>query len=264
MTKQILSTCLAISLIASNTYVSAATITGDSSSSTTEMSDKEAGAALGGLALILLATSLYGQSVTKSNEAADAQATKTLELKPGYTYLWSNGSNDTSPVIEYVESCTPAKQYSVTSKLVNGTAEVEDGNVSMKSENCNKTYDSRKKSMSEQAGDPWSLKTRHAQAEAKKKVDEAHEAAESRVREARETQAQNQRKAAAVAKGCSGLYVNKVVKTGSAGGFAKMIGLTHEYVIIGIDNASKSVTLKNTYDGSMLNTVCADIQYNAF
>ncbi|SEA67468.1 hypothetical protein SAMN05660964_02147 [Thiothrix caldifontis] len=266
MQKHILSTCLAISLIANSSYVFAdKTITGTgSSSSESEMSDGQAAAVVGGLLLLGGILSLHSQSVAKAEETATQQATKTVELKPGHTYLWSTGNNDTSLTIQYVESCTPAKQYSVTSKLVNGAAEVEDSNVSIKSEGCSKTYDSREKSMNEQAGDPWGLKTRYTRVQAEEKAQEARREAESKVRDAKEAQAKQQKMAAAYAKGCSGLYVNKVVKTGSAGGFAKMIGLTHEYVIIGIDKASQSVTLKNTYDGSMLNTECANIQYNAF
>ena len=278
MQKHILSTCLAISLIANSSYVFAdQTITGgSSSSSTSEMSDGQAAAVVGGLLLLGGIMSLHSQSVAKAEESATQQAikaeetatqqaTKTLELKPGYTYLWSNGSNDTSPVIEYVESCTPAKQYSVTSKLVNGTAEVEDGNVSMKSENCNKTYDSRKKSMSEQAGDPWSLKTRHAQAEAKKKVDEAHEAAESREQETRKAQAESQRRSAASAKGCSGLYINKKVErrtrnTISLFGRSASNTNLHTYTIVGLDPASQQITLRDTYSGELSNSSCLSVQ----
>ncbi|MEN9425061.1 MAG: hypothetical protein RL122_2444 [Pseudomonadota bacterium] len=167
MKKQILSTCLAISLIANASYVSAATATPDDEPK--KLSGEQQAALLGGILLISGIMSLHRQSVEKAEEVATEQATKTLEVKPGHTYLWSSGSNDTSPVIEYVESCTPAKQYRVTSKLVDNVAEVDDDDVTIENESCSKKYDSRKKSMSEQVGDPWGLKARHAKVAAEPK-----------------------------------------------------------------------------------------------
>lgn len=166
MKKQILSTCLAIFLIANASYVSAATSTDDG---TNTLSKEDSAAVLGGLLLLGGIMSLHRQSVEKAEEVATEKATKTIETKPGHTYLWSSGGNDSSPVIEYVESCTPAKQYRVTSKLVDNVAAVDDENVTIENENCSRKYDSRKKSMSEQVGDPWGLKARHAKVAAEPK-----------------------------------------------------------------------------------------------
>lgn len=272
MQKQILSTCLAISLIANASFVSAA-----SSSDTTELTDKQSQALLGGLLLLGLGTTIYGQTVTRAEEvkqskaveteaAAKQQAARTLNTKSGHTYLWSTGSSDTTPIIEYVESCNPAKQYSVTAKIVNGTAEVEDSAVTVKNEACgNKIYDSRHKAVSEQAGDPWNLKIRFVQAEAKEKAQEARRDAESRAAEARREQAKQQKMAAAEAKGCSGLYVGRAVqtKTGGLVGFFTWGSARNNYVITGIDQVSKSVTLKSTDDGTLQNTECREIQYQS-
>ncbi len=162
MKKQILSTCLAISLIASNTYVSAA------STDTTELTDDQSKAVLGGLLVIGLATTLYGQTVTRAEEAekqqaaateaaAKQKATKTLSAKPGHTYVWSSGSADTAPTVTYIESCTPAKQYSATAKLANGVADTNDSRITVKNDSCTIAYDSRHKAVQEYAGNPWSL-----------------------------------------------------------------------------------------------------------
>lgn len=60
-----------------------------SSSSESEMSDGQAAGLLAGLVLIGGLLSLHGQSVEKAKAEATQQATKTLELRPGHTYIWS-------------------------------------------------------------------------------------------------------------------------------------------------------------------------------
>ncbi|WGZ95661.1 MAG: hypothetical protein QJT81_06650 [Candidatus Thiothrix putei] len=159
MQKHILSTCLAISLIANSSYVFAdKTITGTgSSSSESEMSDGQAAAVVGGLLLLGGIMSLHSQSVAKAEETATQQATKTVELKPGHSYLWSTGSDDNNPLIEYVDSCTPAKQFTVKAKLANGIADSSDYYMSRTESECTRTYDSRQKAVQEYAGNPWNL-----------------------------------------------------------------------------------------------------------
>lgn len=169
MQKHILSTCLAISLIANTSYAVEPdrTITGTgSSSSTSEMSDGQAAAVVGGLLLLGGILSLHSQSVAKdqaltaetakvAEEAATAQATKTITLKPGNTYLWSHV--DYSPVIEYVESCSPPKQYHNSGTLVNGTVKIGTGSIDLYTESCTRTYDARQKTVQQYSGNPWDL-----------------------------------------------------------------------------------------------------------
>ena len=94
MRKQILGLFIVISMISSNCIVAAA--------EEKTLSGGEAGAVLGGLLLV----GLISQSISKSKEAAAAEvtrkATKTIEMKPKHSYLWSTGSDDKAPLIEYV------------------------------------------------------------------------------------------------------------------------------------------------------------------
>jgi hypothetical protein len=178
MQKHILSTCLAISLIANTSHAVEPdrTITGTgSSSNTSEMSDGQAAAVVGGLLLLGGIMSLHSQSVVKAEETATQQATKTIELKQGHSYLWSTGSDDNNPLIEYIESCNPAKQFTVKAKIANGIADSSDYYMSRtESEGCTRTYDSRQKAVQEYAGNPWNLNEASYQKEqAERKAAEA-------------------------------------------------------------------------------------------
>ncbi|QQZ28219.1 hypothetical protein HMY34_05310 [Thiothrix subterranea] len=88
MTKQIFSTCLAISLIASNTYVCAA------STDTTELTDDQSKAVLGGLLLLGVATTLYGQTITRAEEADKQQAATVANVATISTVTASAATNN--------------------------------------------------------------------------------------------------------------------------------------------------------------------------
>jgi hypothetical protein len=167
-----------VSLIANTSYAVEPdrTITGTgSSSNTSEMSDGQAAAVVGGLLLLGGIMSLHSQSVVKAEETATQQATKTIELKQGHSYLWSTGSDDNNPLIEYIESCNPAKQFTVKAKIANGIADSSDYYMSRtESEGCTRTYDSRQKAVQEYAGNPWNLNEASYQKEqAERKAAEA-------------------------------------------------------------------------------------------